>query len=167
MQGGWGVKKWQNSVHVVVECPLKKYNLSHVARIVLFSTNRWRFDGEISKWRFWCKYVYCSVINNISWYCNKNFKNATEFTLCFVLLFITIDDFLIDSPHVFTNFSHWYFSISWDIYVKFWSFSHVQSWKEKAFSPTRFFFYFNWEILVEKLVKKMVRTFFSLFTVSH
>ena len=20
--GGWGVKKWQNSVHVVVECPL-------------------------------------------------------------------------------------------------------------------------------------------------
>ena len=112
----------------------QKCELSHVARIVLFSTNRWRFDGEISKWRFWCKYVYCSVINNISWYCNKNFKNATEFTLCFVLLFITIDDFLIDSPHVFTNFSHWYFSISWDIYVKFWSFSHVQSWKEKAFS---------------------------------
>ena len=39
------------------------------------------------EWRFWCKYVDCSVvvINNISWYCNKNFKNATEFTLFFVL----------------------------------------------------------------------------------
>ena len=78
--------------------PPKKCELSHIARIVLFSTNRWRLDGIIFEWRFWCKYVDCVVvvINNVSWYCNKNFKkcNWIHFVLSFFLLFITIYDFL-------------------------------------------------------------------------
>ena len=41
---------------------LKKCELSHITRIVLFSTNRWRLDGAILEWRFWCKYVDCSVV---------------------------------------------------------------------------------------------------------
>ena len=35
VHAGWGVKKWQNSVHVVVECPLNLY--PQIYQIILTS----------------------------------------------------------------------------------------------------------------------------------
>jgi hypothetical protein len=35
-----------------ISCIPKKNELSHMARIVLFSSNRWRLDGAILEWRF-------------------------------------------------------------------------------------------------------------------
>ena len=110
-------------------------------------------NNVLQKWR----HTICSVvvINNISWYCNKNFKNATEFTLCFVLLLFSsvyhhlrFSDRLTTFFHqyVFTNFSHWYFSVSWKM---------LKIEKKSLFTDNIFVFFFNWEILVEKLMKKI------------
>ena len=35
---GWGVKKWQNSVHVVVECPLKYVAVQRAIGEEIFSS---------------------------------------------------------------------------------------------------------------------------------
>ena len=55
---GWGVKKWQNSVHVVVECPHTNYQNKFAQQTCKWIAN--------SKWSYYTLYKHNVIINTYS-----------------------------------------------------------------------------------------------------